>query len=197
MAVTALQADSGALIVLSAAFDKGGKVIPWHRVADFQLLSLEMIAVRMLHCMHSLSRDVHHVSRDLCVSCGMGCGATKPAAPILAVDERAESQSDGTITDEDLLQLIKSGAVKPTIGAGGVYGSGRPATLGRRPQQRARRAGESERAVEVVMPVELACSLQSTLNASFAVGPQEPPCASMTMKRNCIPRSSHCAAVDK
>jgi len=35
----------------SAVFDEGGEIIPWHRSADFQLLSLKMIAVRMLHCM--------------------------------------------------------------------------------------------------------------------------------------------------
>ena len=35
----------------SAVLDAGGEVIPWHRVADFQLLSLKMVAIRMLHCM--------------------------------------------------------------------------------------------------------------------------------------------------
>ena len=30
----------------SAVFDEGGEIIPWHRVADFQLLSLKMVAAR-------------------------------------------------------------------------------------------------------------------------------------------------------
>jgi len=34
-----------------AVFEKGGDVIPWHRVSDFQLLTLKMLAARMLHCM--------------------------------------------------------------------------------------------------------------------------------------------------
>jgi len=34
-----------------SVFDESGEVIPWHRVAVFQLLTLKMIAVRVLHCM--------------------------------------------------------------------------------------------------------------------------------------------------
>eukprot|EP00966_Prymnesium_polylepis_P008268 190475-Prymnesium_polylepis.2 len=32
-------------------FDAGREIIPWHRVADFQLLALKLIARSMLHCM--------------------------------------------------------------------------------------------------------------------------------------------------
>jgi hypothetical protein len=34
-----------------AVFEKGGEVLPWHRVSEFQLLTLQMIAARVLHCM--------------------------------------------------------------------------------------------------------------------------------------------------
>ena len=41
----------------SAVFDKGGEVIPWHRVAAFQLFTLKMIVVRVLHCMPSYASE--------------------------------------------------------------------------------------------------------------------------------------------
>ena len=34
-----------------AVFENGGEVLPWHRIADFQILTLQMIAARVLHCM--------------------------------------------------------------------------------------------------------------------------------------------------
>jgi len=57
--VEALRADCESKKGRIAVFEKGGEVIPWHRVSDFQLLTLKMIATRVLHCMPSYLSHQH------------------------------------------------------------------------------------------------------------------------------------------
>jgi len=42
---------------VTEVFNSGGEIIPWHRAADFQLLTLKLIVARMLHCMPAYVRS--------------------------------------------------------------------------------------------------------------------------------------------